>query len=71
MTRDCMRARIVEQGSDLRRSTSRSGTDLKVGLADGHLWLGGERGGQRADCIPNMPTEEVFTTPHKVAWRER
>ena len=42
------------------------GTDLRVGLADDHLWLGG---GTRARngiyCIPNMPTEEVFTTPHK------
>jgi aminopeptidase len=42
------------------------GTDLRVGLADGHLWLGGgsmARNGRYA--IPNMPTEEVFTTPHK------
>lgn len=42
------------------------GTDLTVGLADGHLWMGGatmSRNGVR--CIPNMPTEEVFTTPHK------
>ena len=42
------------------------GTDLRVGLADGHLWLGGgttARNGRY--CIPNMPTEEVFTTPHK------
>ncbi len=42
------------------------GTDLTVGLADGHLWLGGAttaRNGIR--CIPNLPTEEVFTTPHK------
>jgi aminopeptidase len=42
------------------------GTDLKVGLADGHLWLGGgTRAGNGRYCIPNMPTEEVFTTPHK------
>jgi aminopeptidase len=42
------------------------GTDLRVGLSDGHLWLGGgsmARNGVYA--IPNMPTEEVFTTPHK------
>jgi aminopeptidase len=42
------------------------GTDLRVGLADDHLWLGGgsmARNGRYA--IPNMPTEEVFTTPHK------
>ena len=41
-------------------------TDLKVGLADDHLWLGGgTTAGNGLPCIPNMPTEEVFTTPHK------
>ena len=42
------------------------GTDLHVGLADDHVWMGGgttARNGVR--CIPNLPTEEVFTTPHK------
>ncbi|WP_439562214.1 aminopeptidase [Roseinatronobacter sp.] len=41
------------------------GTDLHVGLADGHFWQGGAsvaRNGVR--CNPNIPTEEVFTTPH-------
>lgn len=42
------------------------GTDLKVGLAQDHLWLGGgTTAGNGRYCIPNMPTEEVFTTPHK------
>ena len=42
------------------------GTDLHVGLADDHLWMGGgTTAGTGAYCIPNMPTEEVFTTPHK------
>jgi aminopeptidase len=42
------------------------GTDLKVGLADGHRWLGGGTTAHNGKyCIPNMPTEEVFTTPHK------
>jgi aminopeptidase len=42
------------------------GTDLRVGLADGHLWLGGATISQNGiRCVPNMPTEEVFTTPHK------
>jgi aminopeptidase len=41
-------------------------TDLRVGLADDHLWLGGGTiAGNGLPCIPNMPTEEVFTTPHK------
>jgi aminopeptidase len=42
------------------------GTDLQVGLADDHLWLGGgTTAANGVRCIPNMPTEEVFTTPHK------
>src|SRR5580704_15964324 len=42
------------------------GTDLSVGLADDHLWLGGGTTAINGRyCIPNMPTEEVFTTPHK------
>jgi len=42
------------------------GTDFTLGLADDHLWLGGgTTAGNGLYCIPNMPTEEVFTTPHK------
>jgi aminopeptidase len=42
------------------------GTDLRVGLADDHLWLGGGTTAKNGiECIPNMPTEEVFTTPHR------
>jgi aminopeptidase len=42
------------------------GTDLTVGLPDGHLWLGGvARNQQGIDFIPNLPTEEVFSLPHK------
>jgi aminopeptidase len=42
------------------------GTDLRVGLSDDHLWLGGGTTALNGHyCIPNMPTEEVFTTPHK------
>ena len=42
------------------------GTDLRVGLADGHEWCGGASKAQNGIvCNPNIPTEEVFTTPHK------
>jgi aminopeptidase len=42
------------------------GTDLHVGLADDHLWLGGGTLAHNGiHCIPNLPTEEIFTTPHK------
>jgi aminopeptidase len=46
------------------RSADRS-TDLKVGLADEHLWAGGgTTAGNGIYCQPNIPTEECFTTPH-------
>jgi len=41
------------------------GTDLVVGLADGHEWKGGASLAKNGiTCNPNIPTEEVFTTPH-------
>ncbi len=41
------------------------GTDLMVGLADGHEWHGGASTAKNGvTCNPNIPTEEVFTTPH-------
>jgi aminopeptidase len=41
-------------------------TDLRVGLADNHLWAGGgTTAGNGVYCQPNIPTEECFTTPHK------
>ena len=45
---------------------SKNGTDLHVGLADNCLWGGGRDftvGG--VEFIANMPTEEIFTAPHK------
>lgn len=41
------------------------GTDLTVGLADGHEWQGGASEAKNGIvCNANIPTEEVFTTPH-------
>jgi len=41
------------------------GTDLTIGLADGHEWVGGASTAKNGIvCNPNIPTEEVFTTPH-------
>jgi aminopeptidase len=41
------------------------GTDLTVGLADGHEWHGGASTAKNGiTCNPNLPTEECFTTPH-------
>ncbi len=42
------------------------GTDLTVGLPENHIWTGGY--GQTPDGVrftANIPTEEIFTLPHK------
>lgn len=42
------------------------GTDFRLGLADDHLWLGGgTTAGNGVYCIPNIPTEEIFSAPHR------
>src|SRR5215470_10543554 len=41
------------------------GTNLTIGLADGHEWEGGASTAKNGiTCNANIPTEEVFTTPH-------
>lgn len=46
--------------------TSANGTDLTVGLADGAVWEGASSIAENgAEFIANLPTEEVFTAPHK------
>ncbi|WP_223378891.1 aminopeptidase [Schnuerera sp. xch1] len=45
---------------------SSNGTDLEIELPEGHIWAGG--GGKNEKdvyFVANMPTEEVFTMPHK------
>ena len=40
-------------------------TDLTVGLAEDHEWMGGASKAENGViCNPNIPSEEVFTTPH-------
>ena len=52
--------------SALHFKSNDGSTDLKVGLADQHLWAGGgTTAGNGVYCQPNIPTEECFTTPHK------
>ncbi|WP_159887331.1 aminopeptidase [Paenibacillus puerhi] len=42
------------------------GTSLTVDLPEHHVWLGGAKGNGEGNLFnPNMPTEEVFTMPHK------
>lgn len=41
------------------------GTDLTLGLAEGHIWKGGETlNAAGVPFQPNIPTEEVFSCPH-------
>ena len=58
-------ARLNEQRFDALHFTG-PGTNLRVGLSDGHLWLGGSEPAKNGiTCNPNIPSEEVFTTPHR------
>lgn len=42
------------------------GTNLTIDLPRNHAWLGGSKDAQDGVMFnPNMPTEEVFTLPHK------
>ena len=49
------------------RYKANNGTNLEIGLVENHIWAGGSEG--NVDDIPefnpNMPTEEIFTMPHK------
>ena len=60
-------ARILQDHHfDRLHYTSSNGTDLTVGLPAGHIWDGAAamtRGGR--PFIPNIPTEEVFTSPDR------
>ncbi|MBN2147724.1 MAG: aminopeptidase [Anaerolineales bacterium] len=42
------------------------GTDLRVGLPEGHEWVGGQSLSHSGiPHVPNFPTEEIFTLPHR------
>ncbi|MBI2719688.1 MAG: aminopeptidase [Rhizobiales bacterium] len=42
------------------------GTDLTIGLVDNHIWCGGASTARNGIvCNPNIPSEEVFTMPHR------
>ena len=42
------------------------GTDLLLGLADGHIWRGGASENDAGTTfVANLPTEEVFSAPHR------
>ncbi len=42
------------------------GVDLNIGLVDDHIWAGGASTARNGIlCNPNIPSEEVFTMPHR------
>lgn len=58
---------LNEQDFEYLHYENSIGTDLYVGLADGHEWLSAKESAK--DGVPfvaNMPTEEVFTAPHRL-----
>ncbi|PVE25318.1 aminopeptidase [Microvirga sp. KLBC 81] len=60
------RTRMLNEKNYAALHFSGPGTDLRVGLADGHEWNGGSAKAKNGIvCNANIPTEEVFTTPHK------
>ncbi len=43
-----------------------AGSDVTFGLPQGHIWMSGAIKSQTGiQFVPNLPTEEVFTMPHK------
>jgi aminopeptidase len=60
--------RMAERPALPRAAFHRTGHRSRVGLADGHEWDGGASTAKNGiTCNPNIPTEEVFTTPHASA----
>lgn len=58
-------ADMSAQGFDAVRYYG-NGTDLTVGLAPEHVWVGGANNPpDGAPFMPNLPTEEVFTSPDR------
>ena len=48
------------------RFKNAAGTDLEITLPEGHIWVAcGEKAGTGYNFIANIPTEEVFTAPHR------
>ena len=46
--------------------TNSLGTDLTIELPKGHVWIAAQSTDNYGnDFVPNIPTEEVFTAPHK------
>ncbi len=57
---------LQEQDFDALIFRSEKGTDLEIKLPEGHVWTsGGAVNAKGEPFVANLPTEEVFTLPHK------
>ncbi len=57
---------LTAQNFEYLRFKNGHGTDLTVGLATDHVWLSAkERAMDGVSFVANMPTEEIFTAPHR------
>lgn len=58
---------LNERHFDALRYESANGTELTIGLADRHIWAGGKcETPDGHEFFPNIPTEEVFTSPDRL-----
>ena len=57
---------LNEMNFEFLRYKSSNGTDLEIRLPEGHIWTAASSLNSKGESfVPNMPTEEVFTLPHK------
>lgn len=60
------RSNFLNQKEYISLKFTASGTDLTIGLPKGHMWHSGSMTSQNGITFTaNIPTEEVFTIPHK------
>lgn len=61
------RGKILTEKQYVSLHYTAPGTDLTVGLPQNHIWVGGgEKTRHGVHYMPNIPTEEVFTMPHRM-----
>lgn len=59
-------AKLNQMNLDRLHFTSSNGTDILIGLCDGHRWRGGASKTPEGILFsPNIPTYELYTVPHK------
>ncbi len=64
---DERRTKLNEYNFKYLKYKNSLGTDLTVELPEGHIWeAGSEKAGTGQSFVPNMPTEEIFTAPHRL-----